>query len=153
MSFASSCRRYPTANRAAILAMGKPVALEASADERDTRGFISMTSTRPVCGCSANWTFEPPVWTPTRDMTRRAWSRSTWYSLSVSVWAGATVIESPVCTPIGSMFSIEQTTTKLSSASRMTSSSNSFQPITDSSTSTWPAGLACSPRRTSAPNS
>jgi len=29
-----------------------------------------------------------------------------WYSLSVRVWAGATVIESPVCTPIGSKFSI-----------------------------------------------
>ena len=29
-----------------------------------------------------------------------------WYSLSVSVCAGATVIESPVCTPIASKFSI-----------------------------------------------
>jgi len=28
---------------AAILAMGNPVALEASAEERDTRGFISIT--------------------------------------------------------------------------------------------------------------
>ena len=28
-------------------------------------------------------------------------SRIRWYSLSVSVWAGATVIESPVWTPIG----------------------------------------------------
>ena len=41
-------------------------------------------------------------------------SRSRWYSRSVSVSAGATVIESPVCTPIGSTFSIEQTTTTLS---------------------------------------
>ena len=32
---------------AAILAIGKPVALEARAEERDTRGFISMTRTRP----------------------------------------------------------------------------------------------------------
>ena len=39
-----------------------------------------------------------------------------WYSRSVSVIAGATVTESPVCTPIGSMFSIEQTTTTLSCA-------------------------------------
>jgi hypothetical protein len=39
-----------------------------------------------------------------------------WYSLSVSVWAGATVIESPVCTPIGSKFSIEQMMTTLSVA-------------------------------------
>ena len=33
-------------------------------------------------------------------------SRIRWYSLSVSVWAGATVIESPVWTPIGSRFSM-----------------------------------------------
>ena len=59
-----------------------------------------------------------------------------WYSLSVSVCAGATVIESPVCTPIGSRFSMEQTMTQLSARSRMTSISNSFQPITDSSSST-----------------
>ena len=39
-----------------------------------------------------------------------------WYSLSVSVCAGATVIESPVCTPIGSRFSIEQTMMQLSRA-------------------------------------
>ena len=42
--------------------------------------------------------------------------------------AGATVIESPVCTPIGSRFSIEQTTTTLSCLSRISSSSYSFQP-------------------------
>ena len=36
------------ASLAAILAIGKPVAFEASADERDTRGFISMTTSRPV---------------------------------------------------------------------------------------------------------
>ena len=42
-------------------------------------------------------------------------SRSRWYSRSVRVSAGATVIESPVCTPMGSRFSIEQTTTTLSS--------------------------------------
>ena len=58
--------------------------------------------------------FDPPVSTPTRRMMRRAASRMRWYSLSVSVRAGATVMLSPVCTPIGSMFSIEQMTTKLS---------------------------------------
>jgi hypothetical protein len=42
--------------------------------------------------------------------------------------------ESPVCTPIASMFSIEQMMTTLSAVSRMTSSSYSFQPSTDSST-------------------
>src|ERR687888_595963 len=77
--------------------------------------------------------FEPPVSTPTFRMMRRAASRIRWYSLSLSVRIGATVMLSPVWTPIGSMFSIEQTTTKLSATSRITSSSNSFHPITDSS--------------------
>ena len=54
--------------------------------------------------------------------------RMRWYSRSVSVCAGATVIESPVCTPIGSKFSIEQMMTTLSALSRITSISNSFQP-------------------------
>ncbi len=35
---------------AAIFAIGKPVAFEASAEERDTRGFISMTIIRPFSG-------------------------------------------------------------------------------------------------------
>ena len=30
--------------------MGKPVALEARAEEREVRGLISMTTTRPVVG-------------------------------------------------------------------------------------------------------
>ena len=51
---------------AAIFAIGKPVAFEASADERDTRGFISMTTIRPFAGLTANWMFDPPVSTPTR---------------------------------------------------------------------------------------
>ncbi len=46
------------------MAIGKPVALDASAEERDTRGFISMTTMRPSAGFTANWTFEPPVSTP-----------------------------------------------------------------------------------------
>ena len=41
-------------------------------------------------------------------------SRITWNSRSVSVWIGATVIESPVWTPIGSTFSMEQMITQLS---------------------------------------
>jgi hypothetical protein len=40
--------------------------------------------------------FEPPVSTPTFLMIRRARSRIRWYSLSVSVRAGATVMLSPV---------------------------------------------------------
>ena len=54
MSFLSSSSRYPTASFAAIFAMGKPVALEASAELRDTRGFISMTTMRPFSGLMAN---------------------------------------------------------------------------------------------------
>ena len=141
------------ASRAAILAIGKPVALEASADERETRGFISITTRRPSLGLTANWMFEPPVSTPTSRMMRRASSRISWYSRSLRVWAGATVIESPVCTPMASKFSIEQMTTKLSARSRMTSSSYSFQPSTDSSTSTWRAGERSRPRATTSSKS
>ncbi len=54
MSLGISSRRYPTASLAAILAIGKPVALDARAEERDTRGFISMTIIRPVFGLIAN---------------------------------------------------------------------------------------------------
>ena len=132
--------------------MGNPVALEARAEERDTRGFISMTTWLPSAGSTANCTLDPPVSTPTRRMQAKAASRMLWYSTSVKVWAGATVIESPVCTPIGSKFSIEQMTTQLSAWSRITSSSNSFWPAMDCSTSTSLIGEASSPsaaRRTS----
>ena len=94
--------------------MGKPVALLASAELRDTRGFISMTIIRPVSGWTANWMFEPPVSTPISRMIANDASRITWNSRSVSVWIGATVIESPVWTPIGSTFSMEQMITQLS---------------------------------------
>jgi hypothetical protein len=73
--------------------------------------------------------------------------------LSESVCAGATVIESPVWTPIGSKFSIEQMITTLSSTSRITSISYSFQPMIDSSISTWVVGDMSSPRSTSSSNS
>ena len=76
-----------------------------------------------------------------------------WYSLSVSVSAGATVIESPVCTPIGSTFSIEQMMMQLSLRSRTTSISYSFQPSSDSSISTSVVGEASSPPRTILTNS
>ena len=42
--------------------------------------------------------------------------RSIWYSLSDSVWLGATTMLSPVCTPIGSKFSMLQTVMQLSGA-------------------------------------
>ena len=118
------------------------MAFEASADERDTRGFISITTMRPSAGFTANWMFDPPVSTPISRMMATAASRMTWYSLSDKVWAGATVIESPVWMPMGSTFSIEQMMTTLSARSRITSSSNSFHPMTDSSTSTVWTGEA-----------
>ena len=65
--------------------MGKPVALDASADERETRGFISMTTMRPSRGFTANWMLQPPVSTPTPRMIAIAMSRIRWYSRSVSV--------------------------------------------------------------------
>ena len=138
---------------AAIRAIAKPVAFEARAEERETRGFISTTSSRPVAGSTANWMLLPPVSTPTSRMIASAASRIRWYSRSVRVCAGATVTESPVCTPIASTFSIEQTTTTLSAPSRITSSSYSFQPTTDSSTSTWWIGERSRPRATTSRNS
>src|SRR6516162_8343530 len=69
------------ASLVAILAIGKPVALEASADDRDTRGFISMTTMRPVFGLTANWMLQPPVSTPTARMILIATSRMCWYSV------------------------------------------------------------------------
>ena len=131
---------------AATLAIGNPVALEASAEDRDTRGFISITIMRPSAGFTANCTFEPPVSTPISRSTASEALRMIWYSLSVRVWAGATVIESPVCTPMGSRFSMEQTMMQLSALSRTTSISNSFQPTSDSSISSSLVGDASRPR-------
>ena len=74
--------------------------------------------------------------------------RSRWWTASVRVWTGATTIESPVWTPSGSTFSIEQTAMHVSSASRMTSYSISCQPTRQRSTMTWPIGLARRPART-----
>src|SRR4029078_4310551 len=114
-------------------------------EDRETRGFISMTMMRPSRGLTANWMLHPPVSTPTPRLIALPRSRSLWYSRSVRVSAGATVIESPVCTPMGSRFSIEQTTTTLSTWSRMTSSSYSFHPAIDSSRSTSVVGESCRP--------
>ena len=62
-------------------------------------------------------------------------------------------MESPVWTPIGSMFSMEQTITAFPALSRITSISNSFQPMSDSSISTSWFSEASSPRDTIAANS
>ena len=133
--------------------MGNPVALDASAEERDTRGFISMTTIRPLAGSMANCTLDPPVSTPISRSTAMEALRSNWYSLSVSVCAGATVMESPVWMPIGSTFSMEQTMMQLSRLSRITSISNSFQPSRDSSMRSSVVGERSSPRRQISVNS
>ena len=101
----------------------------------------------------ANWTFEPPVSTPILRRIASDASRIRWYSLSVKVCAGATVILSPVWTPMGSKFSIEQTITALSAQSRMTSISYSFQPMTLSSTRSDLTGESSSPKATMRSNS
>ena len=111
------------------------MALEASAELRDTRGFISMTIISPLSGSTANCTFEPPVSTPIFRRIAIDAFRISWYSLSVSVCTGATVIESPVWMPTGSRFSIEHTMIALSARSRTTSVSYSFQPRME--TSIW----------------
>ena len=51
------------------------MAFEARALERLTRGFISMTIIRPLCGSMANWMFEPPVSTPISRITASEASR------------------------------------------------------------------------------
>src|SRR4029453_11349253 len=53
MSLRISSRVSPIASLAAIFAIGKPVAFDASAEERDTRGFISITTSRPSGGFPA----------------------------------------------------------------------------------------------------
>src|SRR5437868_8844629 len=50
MSLGISSSVYPTASLAAIFAIGNPVAFDASADERETRGFISITRISPLSG-------------------------------------------------------------------------------------------------------
>ena len=60
------------ASLAAILAIGKPVALEASALERETLGFFSMTMIRPSAGVARDGVLSPPVSTPPRRVVARA---------------------------------------------------------------------------------
>ncbi len=66
---------------------------------------------------------------------------------------GATVILSPVCTPMGSKFSTVHIMATLSALSLNNSNSNSFQPSTAFSTSTSCIGLAVSARLSASSNS
>ena len=112
-----------------------------------------MITIRPSSGLIPNCTLEPPVSTPISRNTAIEALRIIWYSLSVNVCAGATVIESPVCTPIGSKFSMVQTIIQLSFLSRTTSVSYSFQPISDSSISNSFVGDKSKPRSQISSNS
>ena len=47
------------------------MAFEARAEERETRGFISMMTMRPLSGFTANWMLDPPVSTPTARITAK----------------------------------------------------------------------------------
>ena len=102
----------------------------------------------PRTGCST--LRSPPRPGGCRRRHRRAWPGT---RRRTSVCAGATVIESPVCTPMGSKFSMEQTTTQLSTRSRITSSSNSFHPAMDRSIRIWCTGLAARPSAATRANS
>jgi len=100
-----------------------------------------MMTMSPLAGLPANWTFTPPPVTSIFQMMRLESCTYSAYSGALSVCDGATTIESPVCTPIASMFSIEVMMMTLSTQSRITSNSISFHPKTDCSTSTCPTGL------------
>ena len=85
------------ANLAATLAMGYPVALDANAEERDTRGLISIAIMSSFSsGDTANWTLHPPAKSPMLRIILMAMSRILWNVESLSVMAGATVMLSPV---------------------------------------------------------
>ena len=85
------------ASLAAILAMGYPVALEAKAEERLTRGLISMAMMSSFSsGETANCTLHPPAKAPMEFIMWMAMSRIRWNVVSDKVMAGATVMESPV---------------------------------------------------------
>ena len=120
------------------------MALEARAEERLTRGFTSMTAYSKLSGFKASCTLQPPT-IPRWVMMSRDALRSIWNSLSARVWVGATTMESPVWTPTGSRFSMEQTAMTLPTESRMVSNSISFQPKMAFSTRIWVMGEASRP--------
>jgi len=91
--FMISSSRSPIAIFAATRAMGYPVALEARADDRETRGLTSMTRYSP--SLYANWMLHPP-WTSSALMILIAADRSAWNSSSRRVRMGATTTLSPV---------------------------------------------------------
>ena len=112
-----------------------------------------MTTIRPLFGSNANWMLHPPANVPIERIALIAASRICWNCLSVSVCCGAIVTESPVWTPIGSRFSMEQMMMTFSALSRSSSSSYSFHPKRHSSMRTSWTGESSSPRVTFRSNS
>ena len=127
--------------------------MDANADERDTRGLISTAINSSVAGFNANCTLHPPEKLPKLRIINIALLRISWKAVSLNVIAGATVIESPVCTPIGSKFSTVQIMTTLSALSLNNSNSYSFHPNTAFSTNTSCIGDAFNPFSNAASNS
>ena len=82
--------------------------MEASADDLETLGLISITAYSNEFGFKANCTLHPPS-IPTAFIILIAAVLSIWYSLSDKVWDGATTILSPVWIPTGSIFSMLHT--------------------------------------------
>src|SRR5438552_18559591 len=95
MSFRISSIVKPTASLAAIFAIGKPVALEASAEDRDTRGFISITTRRPWSGLTANWMLDTTVSTQISRLIAIEASRMSWYTMAVRVCVGQSESDPP----------------------------------------------------------
>jgi hypothetical protein len=76
-----------------------------------------MTTISSVAGLTANCTFEPPVSTPDGADDAMAWiAQLLVLAVGERLLRSDRSPESPVWTPIGSMFSIEQTITTLSAA-------------------------------------
>ena len=86
----------------------------ARAEERESRGLTSMMQYSKLSGCKAYWMLHSPTM-PKWRTTRNAADLSMWYSSFDNVCDGAMTIESPVCTPNGSKFSMLQTVMQLSS--------------------------------------
>ena len=93
-----------------MYASGYPVALLASAEDRESRGFISIATYLSESGASAYCMLHSPT-IPTYAVARRAAERSMWYSALSMVWDGATTMLSPVCAFMDRTFSMLHTIT------------------------------------------
>ena len=92
-------------------------------------GFISMTTMRPFFGVDGELHVRTAgLNADLLENGQRCHAHALVFNVAKASEQGATVMESPVCTPMGSRFSMEQTMMPFPALSRMTSISNSFQP-------------------------